>query len=155
MAVWLSVPQFPQILQQPLDVVFLLYDLTHLLQWQVMLLISITPTMFQSDQCTELFFHHWAVYINYFCLLFPTCCADVPIPCSSPVPPVHTTLLPSSTYTPAPASANPSLSSPNPNPAHLPCHQPGDTWAEVELPWSHSSSWHFPITASSQAHTLI
>lgn len=75
-----------------LDAVFLLYDLTHLLsrvQWQVMqCLIDFhhPPPCFNQTSCAEVFFHHRAVYNDYFCLLFPPCCAGVPIPYSSPQP---------------------------------------------------------------------
>lgn len=112
-----------------LDAVFLLYDLTHLLsrvQWQVMqCLIDFhhPPPCFNQTSCAEVFFHHRAVYNNYFCLLFPPCCAGVPIPYSSPQPEAgcpshHTALLPTSAYPalrqPQPSPAVFSLSSPNP-----------------------------------------
>lgn len=123
-----------------LDAVFLLYDLTHLLsrvQWQVMqCLIDFhhPPPCFNQTSCAEVFFHHRAVHNNYFCLLFPPCCAGVPIPYSSPQPEAG---CPSRAHSSAPNLRQPqpspavfSLSSPNP--ARFPCHQPGDAWAEVE-----------------------
>lgn len=117
---WLFGRQYPNFLRfysNLLDVVFLLYDLTHLLQWQYLIdfhhphHVSISPAVLRS------FFHHWAVYNNCFCLPFPPCCADVLIPYSSPVPAVHSTLLPTSTNTPAPtasASHQPVLPKPCP-----------------------------------------
>lgn len=104
-----------------LAVVFLLYDLTYLLQWQVMQYlidfyhphhVSIRAAVPKSFLITE------QSTITIFVSCFPPCCADVPIPYSSPIPPVHTILL--SISSPSSLSLPPGSVLPKPCPPAVP-----------------------------------
>lgn len=135
-----------------LAVVFLLYDLTYLLQWQVMQYLidfyhphhvsiraAVPKSFLTTEQSTITIFVSCFHPVVQMC---PFLTAAQSLPC---------TQFCSQSPAPAASASHQALSSPNP--AHLPCHQAGDTSAEVEMLWSHSSSVHFLVTAFSQAHT--
>lgn len=75
MAVWSSVLQFPQILQQPFScsVPPLWPNIPATMAGNAVSYWFLSPPpRFNQSSCAEIFSHHRAVYNNYFCLLFST-----------------------------------------------------------------------------------
>lgn len=144
---WLFACQYSNFLRfysNLLDVVFLIYDLTYLLQWQVMQClidfhhphhVSIRPAVprsfFTTEQSTATIFvscFHPAVQMCPFLTpAQPLLCTQL---CSQPLP--------------QPQQPQPPTSLSPPNPAHFPCHQSGDARAGVESPRVTSLSQSFP-----------
>lgn len=147
---WLFGRQYPNFLRfysNLLDVVFLLYDLTHLLQWQYLIdfhhphHVSISPAVLRSFFTTEQ--STTTVFVSRFHPVVQMCSFLTPAQSL-----LCTQLCSQPPRTPQPRQPQPPTSLSSPNPAHFSCHQSGDAWDEVELLGSHSSSCHslFPGT---------